>query len=104
MPSTTAITVPQLYRPAALPNGPTIVDVRIDEDYDAVPRLLPPSVQRDSKQFPPGRGFTNKKGGRHLPKGTEARRASRLRHEGIAARASRVKGASGQGRQDARAR
>ena len=49
MPSTTAITVPQLSRLVGLPDAPTLVDVRIDEDYDADPRLLPASCQRDFK-------------------------------------------------------
>ncbi|RVA32527.1 sulfurtransferase, partial [Mesorhizobium sp. M7A.F.Ca.US.001.01.1.1] len=49
MPSTTAITVPQLSRLIALPGAPVIVDVRIDEDFDADPRLLPASCRRDFK-------------------------------------------------------
>ncbi|RWO44585.1 MAG: sulfurtransferase [Mesorhizobium sp.] len=49
MPSTTAITVPQLSRLIGLPGAPVIVDVRIDEDFDADPRLLPASCRRDFK-------------------------------------------------------
>ena len=37
MPSTTAITVSQLSRLVGLPGAPVIVDVRIDEDFDADP-------------------------------------------------------------------
>ena len=46
MPSTTAITVAQLSRLVGLPDAPVLVDVRIDEDYDADPRLLPASSRR----------------------------------------------------------
>ena len=49
MPSTTAITVPQLSRLVGLPAAPVIIDVRIDEDFDADPRLLPGSFRRDFK-------------------------------------------------------
>ena len=47
MPSTTAITVSQLSRLVGLPGAPVIVDVRIDEDFDADRRLLPASTRRD---------------------------------------------------------
>jgi rhodanese-related sulfurtransferase len=47
MPSTTAITVSQLARLVGLPGAPAIIDVRIDEDFDADPRLLPGSTRRD---------------------------------------------------------
>ena len=49
MPSITAITVAQLSRLVGLPGAPTTIDVRIDEDYDADPRLLPASIRRDFK-------------------------------------------------------
>ena len=49
MPSTTAITVPQLSRLVGLPGAPVIIDVRIDDDFDADPRLLPGSFRRDFK-------------------------------------------------------
>ncbi|WP_027052591.1 chromate resistance protein ChrB domain-containing protein [Mesorhizobium erdmanii] len=49
MPSTTAITVSQLSRLVGLPGAPVIIDVRIDEDFDADPRLLPTSSRRDFK-------------------------------------------------------
>ncbi|MEB8434547.1 sulfurtransferase/chromate resistance protein [Cocleimonas sp. KMM 6892] len=41
MPSPTEITVAQLSRIIGTPDSPTIIDVRIDEDFDADPRLLP---------------------------------------------------------------
>jgi hypothetical protein len=47
MPATTLITVPQLSRLIGLPTAPTVVDVRIDEDYRADPRLMPGSLRRD---------------------------------------------------------
>jgi rhodanese-related sulfurtransferase len=47
MPSPTEITVSQLSRLIGLPGAPAIVDVRIDEDYAADPRLLPGSRRRD---------------------------------------------------------
>ncbi|TIW30716.1 MAG: sulfurtransferase, partial [Mesorhizobium sp.] len=46
MPSTTAITVSQLSRLIGLPGAPAIVDVRIEDDYNADPRLLPASSRR----------------------------------------------------------
>lgn len=47
MPSVTTITVSQLSRLIGLPHTPTIVDVRIDDDYQTDPRLLPGSFRRD---------------------------------------------------------
>jgi len=41
MPSTTEITVSQLSRLIGLPNSPTIIDVRNDEEFSADPRLIP---------------------------------------------------------------
>ena len=61
----TAITVSQLYRPVGLRNGPTIVDVRIDEDY-YVSALAAGLSATGLLQFSSGRGFTNKEGGRGL--------------------------------------
>ncbi|RUW55558.1 sulfurtransferase [Mesorhizobium sp. M8A.F.Ca.ET.208.01.1.1] len=49
MPSTTEITVQQLSRLVGLPGAPVIVDVRLDEDYDADPRPLPASHRRNFK-------------------------------------------------------
>jgi rhodanese-related sulfurtransferase len=47
MPATTLITTPQLSRLIGLPNSPAVVDVRIDDDYRADPRLIPGSLHRD---------------------------------------------------------
>lgn len=46
MPSPTEITVPQLLRLIGTPQAPVIVDVRIDEDYQADARLIPGSFRR----------------------------------------------------------
>ncbi|MEO8558278.1 MAG: chromate resistance protein ChrB domain-containing protein [Rhodospirillales bacterium] len=50
MPSTTEITVNQLSRLIGLPDAPVVIDVRIDEDYDADPRVIPGAVRRDFRQ------------------------------------------------------
>ncbi|UVK40208.1 chromate resistance protein [Mesorhizobium sp. AR10] len=88
MPSTTAITVPQLSRLVGLPDAPVLVDVRIDEDYDADPRLLPASCRRDFKtvstwaaEFTGARVVVICQKGQKLSQGV----AAWLRHEGIAA-------------------
>ncbi len=47
MPSVTAITSTQLSRLIGLPQAPAFVDVRIDDDYRADPRLLPGSIRHD---------------------------------------------------------
>jgi rhodanese-related sulfurtransferase len=47
MPSPTEITVQQLSRLVGVPDAPAIIDVRLDEDYAADPRLLPASRRRD---------------------------------------------------------
>ncbi|MBT8437715.1 MAG: chromate resistance protein, partial [Gammaproteobacteria bacterium] len=41
MPSPTEITVPQLSRLVGTPSAPAIIDVRIDEDFDLDPELIP---------------------------------------------------------------
>src|ERR1700721_947338 len=41
------ITAAQLARLSGTPDGPLIVDVRIDQDYAADPRFLPASIRRD---------------------------------------------------------
>ena len=45
MPSPTEITVAQLARLIGTPDAPTIVDVCLDEDFDADPRLIPGSFR-----------------------------------------------------------
>jgi rhodanese-related sulfurtransferase len=47
MPSVSAITISQFSRLIGLPQAPVVVDVRIDDDYRADPRLLPGSIRRD---------------------------------------------------------
>jgi rhodanese-related sulfurtransferase len=47
LPSTTEITISQLSRLIGLPHGPAIVDVRVDEEFAADPRLIPRSQRRD---------------------------------------------------------
>ncbi|MET2828987.1 chromate resistance protein ChrB domain-containing protein [Mesorhizobium shangrilense] len=88
MPSTTAITVPQLTRLVGLPGAPVIIDVRIDDDYNADPRLLPASIQRDFKTVSTWAAeFAGKpvvvvcQKGQKLSQGV----AAWLRHEGISA-------------------
>ena len=88
MPSTTAITVSQLSRLIGLPGAPVIIDVRIDEDFDADPRLLPASSRRDFKTVSTWAAeFVGKpvtvvcQRGLKLSQGV----AAWLRHEGISA-------------------
>ena len=86
--ATTLITVPQFSRLVGLPNSPATVDVRIDDDYGADPRLVPGSLRRDHRAIgswaPEYRGksvIVVCQCGQKLSEGT----AAWLRHEGIAA-------------------
>jgi rhodanese-related sulfurtransferase len=86
MPASTVITVAQLSRLTGVPSAPAIVDVRIDEDYSADPRLMPGSVRRDYRAIAiwvaayRGRGVVVVcQRGQKLSEGT----AAWLRHEGI---------------------
>jgi rhodanese-related sulfurtransferase len=86
MPATTLITTAQFSRLIGLPNAPAVVDVRIDEDYRADPRLLPGSLRRDYRAVgnwaPEYRGrsvIVVCQRGQKLSEGT----AAWLRHEGI---------------------
>lgn len=45
MPSPTTITPSQLNRLIGTPDAPVIIDVRIDEDFDADPRLIPTAIR-----------------------------------------------------------
>ena len=88
MPSTTAITVPQLSRLVGLPDAPVLIDVRIDDDYQADPRLLPASCRRDFKtvstwaaEFSGLKVAVICQRGQKLSQGV----AAWLRHEGIPA-------------------
>lgn len=46
MPSPTELTVSQLARLIGTPQAPVLIDVRIDEDFDADARLMPASFRR----------------------------------------------------------
>jgi rhodanese-related sulfurtransferase len=88
MSSTTTITVPQLSRLVGLPDTPTIIDVRIDDDFDSDPRLLPASIRRNFKSVAEWAGTFEGhqvvvvcQKGQKLSQGV----AAWLRHEGIAA-------------------
>lgn len=47
MPSPTEISVPQLTRLIGTADAPILIDVRVDEDFDADPRVIPGAVRRD---------------------------------------------------------
>ena len=88
MPSTTLITTSQLSRLIGLPQAPAIVDVRMDEDYRADPRLLPASLRRDHRAIAQWASHYQGKSvvvlcqkGQKLSEGS----AAWLRHEGISA-------------------
>lgn len=49
MPAPDTITVPQLSRILGTPTAPIIIDVRIAEDIQADPRLIPAAIQRDHR-------------------------------------------------------
>ncbi|TGR94574.1 sulfurtransferase, partial [bacterium M00.F.Ca.ET.191.01.1.1] len=82
------ITVQQLSRLVGLPDAPVLIDVRIDEDYQADPRLLPASCRRNFRTVANWAGeFTGSRvviicqKGQKLSQGV----AAWLRHEGIEA-------------------
>src|SRR5438034_2930113 len=88
MPSVTAITSTQLSRIIGLPQAPALVDVRIDDDYRADPRLVPGSVRRDfrtTEQWAPEYGGKSVvaicQKGQKLSEGV----AAWLRHSGVEA-------------------
>jgi rhodanese-related sulfurtransferase len=88
MPASTLITTQQFSKLVGLPNAPAIVDVRIDDDYRADPRLVPGSLRRDyrviSSWAPDYRGKSVVvvcQRGQKLSEGT----AAWLRHDGIEA-------------------
>ena len=88
MPSPTEITVPQLSRLIGLPGAPVIVDVRIDDDYNSDPRLIPGSHRRDyrlvqswAKSFAGQSVIVACQQGLKLSQGV----AAWLRHEGVEA-------------------
>lgn len=46
MPTPDTITVPQLARLIGTPDAPVVIDVRIDPDHAADPRMIPASIRR----------------------------------------------------------
>ncbi len=88
MTSPTEITIQQMSRLIGLPGSPDIVDVCIDEDFNADPRLIPGSHRRDFRQVASwaklyaGRSVVVAcQKGQKLSQGT----AAWLRHEGVEA-------------------
>lgn len=49
MSSYTSISPDKLFRLIGTPSAPTLIDVRIDEDFDADPRLIPGAVRRSHR-------------------------------------------------------
>jgi len=88
MPSPNEISVSTFSRLIGLPGSPVLIDVRIDEDFDADPRLIPGSVRRDFKlastwarEFAGRPVIVTCQKGLKLSQGS----AAWLRHEGITA-------------------
>lgn len=88
MASPTQITAPQLSRLVGTPNAPILIDVRIDEDFEDDPRLIPSSFRhpfRDIASLVPQLGAARVvvicQKGRKLSEGA----AAVLRAHGIAA-------------------
>ena len=88
MTSPTEITVQQLSRLIGLPGAPVIVDVRIDDDFNADPSLIPGSHRRDfrlvqswAKSFAGKSVVVSCQHGLKLSQGV----AAWLRHEGVEA-------------------
>ena len=88
MTSPTEITVPQLSRLVGLPDAPVLIDVCIDDDFNADPRLIPGSHRRDFRHVSAwAKSYAGKSvvvvchKGQKLSQGV----AAWLRHEGIAA-------------------
>jgi rhodanese-related sulfurtransferase len=88
MPSPTEITVSQLSRRIGLSDAPTIVDVRIDDDFAADPRLIPGARRRDFRTVA---DWAPEYSGRpvvvscHRGKKVSQGTAAWLRHEGLSA-------------------
>jgi hypothetical protein len=51
MPSLASITPDKLARLVGTPRCPALVDVRVDEDFAADPRLVPGSIRRDHRRL-----------------------------------------------------
>lgn len=88
MSSNIQITPAQLSRLVGLPDAPVLIDVRIDEDFDADPRLLPASERRSHRDVA---GWASAYAGRKVvvscQRGLKLSEgvAAWLRHEGIEA-------------------
>jgi len=88
VPSNTEITVAQLSRIVGLPDAPTIVDVRVPQDYDADPLLLPGSVRKVATEAAKwATEFKNRRLVVVCQKGLKLSQGAiaMLRHEGIVA-------------------
>lgn len=88
MPSPAEITVAQLARQIGVASAPSIIDVRIAEDFAADPRLIPGAIRRDfatvsawARELAGRSVVVTCQQGLKLSQGT----AAWLRHEGIAA-------------------
>jgi rhodanese-related sulfurtransferase len=51
MSSYTSISIDKLFRLIGMPHAPALIDVRIEEDFAADPRLIPGSVRRDDRKI-----------------------------------------------------
>lgn len=88
MPSPNEISVSALARLAGTPGAPVLIDVRIDDDYNADPRLIPGSVRRPFKTASTwAREYSGQQVVVSCQKGLKLSQgaAAWLRHEGIAA-------------------
>lgn len=88
MTSPTEITVQQLSRLIGLPNGPAIVDVRLDEDFALDPRLIPGSRRHSHRNVAEwASGYSGRKLAIVCQRGLKLSQgaAAMLRHEGVAA-------------------
>lgn len=88
MPSLTEISVSRLSKLVGLPDSPVVIDVRIPEDFDADPRLVPGSCRRShldvaawARDFAGRSVIVSCQKGLKLSQGV----AALLRHEGIPA-------------------
>jgi rhodanese-related sulfurtransferase len=88
MPSPTEITVAQLSRLIGLPDAPILIDVCIDDDFNADPRLIPAAHRRDYRDVQNwARSYVGKSVVVVCHKGLKLSQgvAAWLRHEGVEA-------------------
>ena len=81
MPSPTEITVQQLSRLIGTPDAPAVIDVCIDDDFNADPRLIPASKRHPHKDIAavaPGDPSANRQANPRPAVGTIAELAKRL--------------------------